>query len=144
MLVWRGEPGDLRHAHALVEHVLDATQSHIGLQVIALFTKARVQLTRRQVDEAVEAAREAYRRIHEGPVEEWDEHIRLCLVECLLAQREEAEADQVLRTAFAVIQQRIAQIDRPAYRESFMARNDEVRVLLGLAQERLGLVPGAE
>ena len=144
MLVWRGEPGDLRHAHALVEHVLDATQAHVGLQVIALFTKARVQLTRRQVDEAVEAAREAYRRIHEGPVEEWDEHIRLCLVEALLAKNEAQEADQVLRTAFAVIRQRIAQIDRPAYRESFMTRNDEVRVLLGLAQERLGLVPSIE
>jgi eukaryotic-like serine/threonine-protein kinase len=144
MLVWRGEPGDLRHAHALVEHIVDATRSQIGLQVIAKFILARVQLTRRHIDDAVTAAREAYERINEGPVEEWDEQIRLCLVEALLAQRAETEADDVLAKAFRIIEQRIAQIERPEFRHSFMTRNNEARVLLALASTRLGLTLTSE
>ena len=138
MLVWRGAPGDLRHAFALSSHVMDATRTQLGLQAIALFCKARVQLVRRQLDEAVEAAREAYSRIDTG-VEEWEEQIRLVFVEALLAKGENAKADEVLRKAFEVIHQRLQRIDKPAYRQSFVSRTFEVAQLLDLAKRRLGL-----
>ncbi|MCA9623833.1 MAG: protein kinase [Myxococcales bacterium] len=139
MLVWRGEPGDLRHAHALVQHIRHATQSLLGLQVVALFIEARVQLTRRHLDEALTAARAAHARIDDGPIEEWDEQIRLCLVEALLATGHRDEADAILRRAFEIIGHRLDNIERPTYRQSYATRNSDVFRLLELARERLGL-----
>ncbi len=143
MLVWRGAPGDMRHANALANHVMEATRTQLGLQVIALFCQARVQYTRRLLDDAVEAAREAYRRIDDGPVEEWDEQIRLVLVESLIALGLDGEADQVLQAAHVVICARAAQIHKPEYRRSYTRGNDETRQLLELAERRLGLPPPA-
>ena len=139
MLVWRGEPGDLRHAMALAEYVLEATRDKPGLQVIALFALARVRLARRDVDAALSAAAEAHRRLDDGPVEEWDELIRLCYIEALLAKGRTQEADEALRVAFETVRQRIAQIPRATHQDSFVRLNEEVRQLLALAHQRLGL-----
>jgi len=140
LLTWRGEPGDFRNAHELVNQVMHATQTHIGLQTIALFAFAKVQLARRQLGEALESAREAHRRLTaSGPVEEWDELIRLCFIEALLANGQTQEADQTLKAAFDAIGQRVATIDNPEFRASFTSRNAEVYRLLELAHSRLSL-----
>jgi tetratricopeptide (TPR) repeat protein len=142
MLVWRGAPGDLRHAHALATHVVQASEAQLGLQVIALFALARVQLARRDLGSALEVAAEAHRRLGDGPVEEWDEAIRLCYVEALLAGGMREQADEVLRASFEVVRQRVTAIRRSDLRESYTTRIDEVYRLLGLAHERLGLMLG--
>jgi len=139
MLVSRGEPGDLRDAHALAQRIADDTKDQLGLQMVALHTLARVQLARRQLGEALEAAREVYRRLQHGPVEEWDEGIRMCLAEALLTTGQGEAADEVLRTAFEVVRKRILAIARSELRHSFTSRNDEVRQLLQMAETRLGL-----
>ena len=108
-------------------------------QVIALFALARMQLIRRETSEALEASREAHRRLDDGPVEEWDEHIRLCFIEALLATGNDAEADQVLGIAFEVIRQRTEEMRSSPYRATYIENNDEVRQLLYLAEQRLNL-----
>jgi tetratricopeptide (TPR) repeat protein len=139
MLTWRGQPGDLRRAHELASYSLEATEQHPGLQVIALFAMAKVQFARRELDSGLQAAAEAHRRLGDGPVEEWDEHIRLVYVETLLAAGQQGNADEVLRTAFEAVRQRVAAVRRPDLQQAFVTRNYEVRQLLYLAQQRLGL-----
>jgi tetratricopeptide (TPR) repeat protein len=139
MLTWRGQPGDLRRAHELASYALEATEQHPGLQVIALFAMAKVQFARRELDSGLQAAAEAHRRLGDGPVEEWDEHIRLVYVETLLAAGQQGNADEVLRTAFEAVRQRVAAVRRPDLQQAFVTRNYEVRQLLYLAQQRLGL-----
>jgi tetratricopeptide (TPR) repeat protein len=139
MLVWRGEPGDLRYAHQLSLQVMEATRTQLALQTIALYILARVQLARRHVVEAVAAAQEAHRRLADSPVEEWDELIRLVYVEALLAAGQPADADRALHAAFDVLRLRVAQIRRQDLRQSFTTRNEEARQLLALANQRLGL-----
>lgn len=138
MLAWRGEPGDMRHADELSEHVTEATRTQLGLQVIALFTQARVKLARRELNEALEAAQQAYQQLSNSSVEEWDEQIRLVFVEALLATGQNEKADEVLAGALDVIEQRVNLIERPDLRVSYTTKNDEVRNLLALASERLG------
>ena len=139
MLVWRGEPGDLRRAHELAEYVAEASRTFLSQQVIAIFAMAHVQFARQQLPEALAAATEAHRRMKEGPVEEWDEHIRLCYVQALLACGKESDANDALAIAFETIRGRVKAISRAELRESFMTRNDEVRQLLEMARQRLGL-----
>lgn len=145
-LVWRGHPGDLRRAFETAEYLIAATQTQIGLQIDALFTLARVQLARRQLDHALEAAQEAHQRLMEGAtVEEWNEAIRLCYVDCLLAVGNEAEAEQAILKAFEFLQVRVRSIGRADLRSSYLSRNDEVVQLLYHARGRLGLeLPAAE
>jgi tetratricopeptide (TPR) repeat protein len=138
MLVWRGEPGDHRYAHALAEHVSQTARTVLSQQVIALYALALVQLARRQLEPALEAASEAHRRLTDAPVEEWEEQIRLCHVEALLACGRNDEADRRIDEAYGVIAARVAAIKNPDYRLSFMNRNLEVQQLLELAATRLG------
>ncbi len=86
-LVWRGAPGDLGAAYNLARYVSDETRGSPSLQHGALFVTARVQLARRYLESALEAAREVNRRLAAGPVEEWDEYMRLTLVEAPLITR---------------------------------------------------------
>lgn len=139
MLVWRGEPGDLRHAYELAQHCMQASRTMLSQQVIALFAVARVQLARRNLPEALASITEAHRRLNDAPVEEWDEHIRLCYVQTLLAHGNESQANDALAIAFETLRGRLAAIKRPAFRQSFMTRNEEVRLLLEMAHQRLGL-----
>jgi serine/threonine protein kinase/tetratricopeptide (TPR) repeat protein len=139
MLTWRGEPGDLRRAYELAQQSVEATRTLLALQIISLYILARVQLSRRQLPEALEAATEAHRRLGDGPVEEWDEHIRLVFVEALLASGKGELADEALRTAFEAIRQRAAAMKDENFRTSYTNRNDETRQLLELAHKRLGL-----
>lgn len=139
-LVWRGQPGDLRRAFETAEYLMQVTQTQIGLQIDALYTLARVQLARRQLEEATKAAQEAHRRLMEGAtVEEWNEAIRLCYVDCLLAAGEQAVADQAIHHAFEFLQLRVRGIGERELRNSYVTRNDEVVQLLHHARLRLGL-----
>ncbi|MBI4956218.1 MAG: protein kinase [Myxococcales bacterium] len=138
MLVVRGAPGDLRFAHELASGVVQATTAQPGLQLVALYCLSRVQLARRDLPAAREAAREAHRRLSEGPAEEWEEGVRLGYAEVLLALGQSAEADEVLAQGFEVVRQRVSSIARADYRDSFMRRNEEVARLLELARTRLG------
>ena len=123
----------------MATHVIDATQTQLNLQVTAVFALAAVQLARRAYSEAVEAAREAHRRLIEEPVEEWDEAIRLCFIESLLATELETDADTVLKHAFDALRLRVGAIQDNEYRHSLVTRNAEVRRLLELAGSRLSL-----
>jgi tetratricopeptide (TPR) repeat protein len=137
-LVWRGAPGDLGAAHTLARFVADETRKNPSLYWIGLFVVARVQLARRYLDVALEAAREVDRRLAAGPVEEWDEYMRLTHVEVLLALDRHEEADQALAAAFTTVVAHASAIGRPDHRRSFLSRNEEVRRLVELAEERLG------
>lgn len=139
MLTWRGEPGDLKRAGIIAAQIVDACHPHPALQTIALFCHARVQLERREVQGALDAAREAHRRLRDAPVEELEELIRLCHVEALFAEGLLEEADDALRAAFEAVRQRAAAIKDPRLYGNFVTRNGEVRRILVLAEERLGL-----
>lgn len=137
-LVWRGAPGDLGAALSIARYVEGATREHPALQIEGSFLLAHVQLARRAIDAAAEAAREANQRLLAGPVEEWEEFIRLNLVEALIAAGEPEEADAVLETGFQALVDRVESIRRPDHRTAFIQRNEEVRRLVELAKDRLG------
>ena len=137
-LVWRGAPGDLATALALAQWLRNETSHHAALQVGASFAVARVQLARRAIDAALAAGRVAHQRLAVGPVEEWDEYIRLTFVEALLAAGQPAEADAVLHAAFHAVRERAQGIRHPPQRNAYLRRNDEVDRLVQLARERLG------
>jgi tetratricopeptide (TPR) repeat protein len=137
-LVWRGAPGDLGAALTIARYVSDATQEHPALQVHGSFILAHAQLARRAIDSALEAARDANQRLLNGPIEEWEEFIRLTLIESLLAADEPEEADTALAAAFQSLIDRVESIRRRDHREAFIQRNEEVRRLVELVRERLG------
>jgi len=139
MLSWRSEPGDLKRAATIAAQLVDACQAHPALQTIALFCVARVRLARCQLPEALEAARDAYRRLRDAPVEELEELIRLCHLEALYAEGLVDEADEALRSAFEAVRQRSLAIKDPGLAVTFTKRNEEARRILSLADERLGL-----
>ena len=138
MLVWRGAPGDLGAALTLARHLVEETRSQPALQISASFALARVQLARRALEAALEAARDCNSRLASGPVEEWEEFIRLTLIEALLVAGEHEEADAVLDVAFRILVERARTIRRSDHRHAFLHRNEEVHRILELAQTRLG------
>jgi tetratricopeptide (TPR) repeat protein len=137
-LVWRGAPGDHGAALTIARYVAEETKNHPALGVAAHFALARVQLARRSLDAALEAAREANQRLASGPVEEWEEFIRLTLVETLIALGHHDEADAVLDVAFRALIERVGAIRRVDHRAAFLGRNEEVASIVSLAAERLG------
>jgi serine/threonine protein kinase/tetratricopeptide (TPR) repeat protein len=139
ILIWRAEPGDLKRAHVIAGQVMQACASHPALQSIALFCTALVQLARRELTEALDAAEEAHRRLRDAPVEELEELIRLCFVDTLLAVGRENDANEALRAAFEAVRQRAAAIKDPELVTAFTQRNDEAKRILALSHERLGL-----
>ncbi len=139
MLTWRGEPGDLKRASVIAAQIVEACHPHPALQTIALFCHARVQLERRNLREALEAARDAHRRLRDAPVEELEELIRFCHVEALYAEGLVDDGDDALRAAFESVRQRAAAIKDPRLCATFVSRNEEARRILALAAERLAL-----
>ncbi len=139
-LVWRGAPGDLGAAQTLARYVCDETRTNPGLYTVAIFVLAKVQLARRYLESALEIAREVNQRLAAGPVEEWDEYMRLTMIEALLALGFERDADAVLETAFQAVVEHAAAIGRADHRKAFLTRNEEVRILVNLAHDRLGRV----
>ncbi len=138
MLVWRGAPGDLGTALTLARYVESETRSHTALYPEALFALSRVQLARRVLDGALESATEANRRLEAGPIEEWDDFIRLTQIEVLTACGRQDEADAYLEKAFRAVVERARAITRPEHRAAFLGRNEEVNRILELARDRLG------
>ena len=137
-LVWRGAPGDLGAAHTLARYVCDETQQNPGLYTVALFVLARVQLARRYLESALELARDANQRLAAGPVEEWDEYVRLTMIDALFALGYHADADAVIDAAFRAVVAHAAAIARSDQRQAFLTRVEEVRRIVELAGERLG------
>lgn len=140
-LVWRGAPGDLGAALQLARYLLEETRSAPSLQINASFAYARVQLARRDLGAAIEAARDAYQRVSAGPVEEWEEYIRLTLVEALLQAGATQEADMVLDVAYRVLLDRARAIRRDDCQRAYLYRNEECRQTMELAQLRLNRPP---
>jgi serine/threonine protein kinase/tetratricopeptide (TPR) repeat protein len=139
-LVWRGAPGDLGAAHNLARFIGDETRQTPSLYWVGLFVMAKVQLARRYLESALEAAREVDRRLAAGPVEEWDEYMRLTFVEALLALDRKSEADAALDEAFKTVVAHATAIGRADHRRAFLTRNEEVRRIVDLGRERLGRV----
>jgi tetratricopeptide (TPR) repeat protein len=137
-LVWRGAPGDLGAAHHLARFVTEESRAVPSLYHGALFVMARVQLARRYLESALEAAREVDRRLSAGPVEEWEEAMRLTLIEALIAVDRKEEADAALDAAFRALVAHASAIGRMDHRAAFLTRNEEVRRILDLARDRLG------
>ncbi len=139
MLVWRGGPGDLGLALSTAQWLCTESRVHAGLYTTAIFTLSRVQLARRELGAALELAREANHRLESGPVEEWEEGIRLTLVEALLQSGLDKEADRELDRAFGALVSRARGITIAEHRESFLKRNEEARTIVeALASSRLG------
>ncbi len=138
-LVWRGGPGDLAQAHAIARWLVDETRRHPKLHMPALLAFAQVQLARRMLDEAVAAAEEANRRLAEGPVEEWDEYIRLTLIDVLFTAGRVDDADRLIDAAFQAVIDHAAAVGRADQRAAFLGRNEEVRRIVELAATRRGL-----
>ncbi|WP_234023777.1 serine/threonine-protein kinase PknK [Sorangium cellulosum] len=138
-LVWRGAPGDFGTAHAIARWLGEETARHaVALQAMASFALARVQLARREHRAALEAALEACRHLERGPVEEWDDAIRLTLVEALLASGEEASANAALDAAFTAVSERLRTIRDPRHREAYLRGSDDIGRIIALARDRLG------
>jgi tetratricopeptide (TPR) repeat protein len=137
-LVWRGAPGDLGAAYNLAGYMGDETRHNPSLRGVALFVMARVQLARRYLENALEAAREVNRQLAAGPVEEWDEYMRLTLIEAALALGRHDEADVALAGAFRAVVDHAGAIGRADHRKAFLTCNEEVRRIVELATERLG------
>ncbi|MGK4005420.1 protein kinase [Sorangium sp. So ce1036] len=138
-LVWRGAPGDYGTAYALARWLCEETSRHAAaLQPLASFALARVQLARRELRAALDAAREAGRRLESGPVDAWDASIRLALVEALLATGHDAEALSALDAALTAVAARVDAIRDRRHRDAFVRGSDEIGRLLSLARERLG------
>jgi tetratricopeptide (TPR) repeat protein len=137
-LVWRGAPGDLGAAHNLARYVFDETRASPSLHVASLFVLARVQLARRFFAEAASAARDMERRLAAGPVEEWEEYMRLTLVEALLAIGQKDAARVALEAAFRAVVEHADAISRPDHRAAFLTRTEEVRRIVDLARVELG------
>jgi len=138
-LVWRGGPGDLSAALNLARWAVEETRTQPALQSIAIFALSRVQLARRAVDAAIELARDANGRLDAAPVEEWEEMIRLTLIEALLTVGETEEADAALDQAFRALKERVRNIRQAHHRDAFVRRNEEVYRIVQLAYHRLGL-----
>ncbi|MFO0592948.1 MAG: protein kinase [Polyangiaceae bacterium] len=136
-LVWRGAPGDLGAALQLARYLLEETRQVPSLQINASFAYACVQLARRDLNAAIDAARDAYRRASAGPVEEWEEYIRLTLVQTLLLAGATQEADMVLDVAYRVLLDRARAIRRDDCQRAYLYRNEECRQTMELAQLRL-------
>jgi tetratricopeptide (TPR) repeat protein len=137
-LVWRGAPGDLATALNLARWAVEETRAQPALQVLAMFALSRVQLARRALDAAIDVARDANARLSAAPVEEWEEFIRLTLIEGLLMVGEEEEANAVLDVAFSALSERVRVIREQHHREAFVRRNEEVYRIAELAYHRLG------
>jgi tetratricopeptide (TPR) repeat protein len=137
-LIWRGAPGDLATALNLARWVVDETQAQPALQILAVFALSRVQLARRAIEAAVETARDANARLAAAPVEEWEELIRLTLIEALLASGEEQEANAALDAAFTSLSEHVMSIRYTHHRDAFVRRNAEVYRITELAYHRLG------
>jgi eukaryotic-like serine/threonine-protein kinase len=139
-LVWRGAPGDLGAAHTLARYAGEEAHGSPSLYLVALFVLAKVQLARRYLESALEAAREVNQRLAAGPVEEWDEYMRLTLVEALYTMDHREEGDAALEDAFRAVVARASTIGRGDHRRAFLTRNEEVRRVVELGGERLGRV----
>jgi tetratricopeptide (TPR) repeat protein len=137
-LCWRGAPGDFGAALTVARQAVDEARPHAAVLPQASFALARVQLARRAIDAAVETARDAAHAIETVAVEEWEEAIRLTLVEALLAAGEVDEADHALDMAFRGVIARARAIRRPEHRASFLRRIAETARIVDLARERLG------
>lgn len=139
-LVWRGQPGDLRNAHDNASYVMQYAQTQPGLQADARYALSRVQLARRQFNEALEVCRDAYQRVTGGePVEEFGEGIRLVWVELQMALGQWQAADEAIGMAYEALQLKAATIRRPDLLRSFLTRNEDAAQLLRYADARLGL-----
>ncbi|HRI70625.1 MAG TPA: AAA family ATPase, partial [Polyangium sp.] len=137
-LIWRGAPGDLATALNLARWAVEETRAQPALQILAIFALSRVQLARRAIPAALETARDANTRLAAAPVEEWEELIRLTLIEALLANGDEQEANDVLGAAFTALTERVLSIRYPHHRDAFVRRNEEVYRIAELAYHRLG------
>lgn len=137
-LVWRGGPGDLATASSLSDWLMTECQQLPTLLVTAHFTRARVLLARGEQAAALESASEAYRLLESGPVEEWEESIRLTYVDALDASGRHDEAKRVLERAFLRLVDRARSIRKREHRQTFLTRPAEVQRLVELARDRLG------
>jgi eukaryotic-like serine/threonine-protein kinase len=137
-LIWRGAPGDLATALNLARWAVEETRTQPALQILAVFALSRVQLARRAIPSALETARDANGRLAAAPVEEWEELIRLTLIEALLAAGEDQEANAVVDAAFTALTDRVMSIQYPHHRDAFVRRNEEVYRIAELAYHRLG------
>ncbi len=139
MLVWRGGPGDLGGALALVQQVRAEASAHPVSEIQATATLAHVQIARHAYDGALEACDDALGRLAQvGSLEEGEELLRLTHVEALLATGRESEADRALQAAWQCVIARSEQLSDPLHREAFLSRLYECQRIVTLATERLG------
>lgn len=137
---WRGAPGDLSAALTCAETARMRSAAQPMSHVASIATIALIQLARRDLPAAYAAAEEASRRASSlGAMEEGEEMLRLTCIEVLIALDRIEEADELLRAAYDWIMLRADSISAQVHRDSYLSRLYEVRRIIDLAVERLGV-----
>ena len=139
-LTLRGNPGDYAAARDLAQTCASLTRTIPSLAHIPSFLMARVHLLKRSPAEALPSAEAAYAQLALGPVEEWEEYIRLTYVQVLDALGRTGQAAAAIGAAFDALVAKALRIQQRRYRASFLTRHDEVRALIELAQARASRV----
>lgn len=139
MLCWRNRGDDIDVALKIAERIVAEARQRPHLQPPTLYVLAHVHLMRRDPAAALPLAREAHLRLGDGPVEEWEEMIRLCHIHALLMSNEQSEADKALRAAFESLRCRCESIADDDLRQCFQQRNFHAAQLIELASQRLQL-----
>jgi tetratricopeptide (TPR) repeat protein len=139
-LTLRGNPGDYAAARDLAHTCASLTRTIPSLAHIPSFLMARVHLLKRSPAEALPSAEAAHAQLALGPVEEWEEYIRLTHVQVLDALGRTGQAAAAIGAAFDALVAKALRIQQRRYRASFLTRHDEVRALIELAQARVSRV----
>lgn len=132
------DASDLAAAQFLAAYVEAEVRSVPVLLPTSKFLSAAVAYSRGSLEEALDLAKDAVRLLQDNPVEEWEELTYLTLIETSIALGAEAEANQVLESAFQSICDRARKIARSEHRHAYLERIPEVNRLVTFARERLG------
>ena len=128
---------DLPAAQSISESICSDSATQPPLHILALFVLARAHLARGAIEPAVAAAREVMRRLASTPIKEWEEPVRLTLVECFFALGWDTDGNRILGDAFASVAARARSLNLPVYRRAYLTRNPDVCAILHLAGRRL-------
>jgi tetratricopeptide (TPR) repeat protein len=139
ILVWRGEPGDLRNAFEIIQDCRVPAQDHPLSSVAILAVLAQVPRARSNPEECISACEEALRSLAVvGAMEEGEEMLRLTYVETLFDLGHIPQAVEALRGAHYCVMNRCDQMSNKEHREAFLSRLYECRRIMDLAELHFG------
>ncbi len=132
------DASDLAAAAALASFVEAEVRSVPVLSPTARFICAAVAYSRGALEEAIALSGDAVRLLAEQPMEEWEELTHLTLIESLIADEQDEQANLALDAGFTLVCERARKISRAEHRHAYLERIPEVFRIIELARERLG------